>query len=103
MKFTAGNAPEVAVTLYEPPDAEFAVNVDEVAWPFESVVSVSTKVPVLVNVPLGPDAGAVKVTETPLTGTLLPSTTVTTSFAPNSVLTVARCGVPLEADIPAGA
>jgi len=45
------------------------VKIFEVAWPFEPVTSISiVEGGVVANVPLTPEAGAVKVTETPLTG-----------------------------------
>src|SRR3981081_3625723 len=47
-----------------------------------------------VNVPLAPDTGAAKVTETPLTGLLLASRTVACSAVANALPTVALCGVP---------
>jgi hypothetical protein len=51
---------------------------------------------VVPNVPLAPEAGAVKVTETPLTGT--PAfVTVATNGSVNAVLTVALCPPPLVA------
>jgi hypothetical protein len=55
------------------------------------------------NVPLGPDDGAVKVTETPLAGELF-DITVTASGAANAVPTVTLCTVPLVAIVvaPAG-
>jgi hypothetical protein len=47
------------------------VNTFEVATPLEFVVSVSVAAAgVVANVPLAPDAGAVKVTDAPLTGLL---------------------------------
>jgi hypothetical protein len=48
------------------------------------------------NVPLAPEAGAVKVTTTPLVGDP-PVVTVATRGAAKAVLTTALCGVPLEA------
>jgi hypothetical protein len=69
-KLTGVNVPDETATLY-PPTVEFAVKICEVAWPFAPVTSVSVvdggTVP---NVALAPEAGAVKVTETPLTGLL---------------------------------
>jgi len=46
----------------------FALNVEEVAIPFESVRAVDIFVWVFANVPLAPLAGAVKVTVTPVRG-----------------------------------
>jgi hypothetical protein len=74
------------------------VNGDEVATPLELVVSVSVAVPLVVNTPLAPAAGAVKVTDTPLAGDP-PEVTVATSGAPNPAPTAALCGVPLVAVI----
>jgi len=74
------------------------VKVDEVATPFEPVVSVSVTVP-FAKVPLAPDAGAVNVTTTPLTGFESASTTVATSGAANAALTAALCPDPLVAVI----
>jgi hypothetical protein len=48
------------------------------------------------NVPLAPEAGAVKVTTTPLVGDP-PVVTVATRGAAKAVLTSALCGVPLVA------
>jgi hypothetical protein len=48
--------------------------------------------------PLAPVAGAVKVTNAPLTGNP-PIITVATSGAENAVLSAALCGVPLVAAI----
>jgi hypothetical protein len=47
----------------------------------------------LLNVPLAPEDGAVKVTEKPGTGLLNESVTVTASGFGNAVLTVVICGV----------
>jgi hypothetical protein len=70
------------------------VKIFEVAWPFEPVTSVS--VVAVANRPLAPEAGAVKVTDTPLTG-LPPFVTVATNGSVNAVLTVALCPPPLVA------
>jgi hypothetical protein len=70
-KLTEVNPVDEATTLYGPPTVAFAVKIFEVAWPFEPVTSVSVAAGgVVANVPLAPEAGAVKVTETPLTGLL---------------------------------
>ena len=61
----------------------------------EPVRSVSVAV-VLAKVPLAPVPGAVKVTETPLTGLPLPSVTVATRGAPKAVPTVALWVQPPE-------
>jgi hypothetical protein len=84
----------LTTTLYGPPAVEFAVKVAEVAIPLALVVAVFTPPP---NVPLAPLAGAVKVTNTPLTGLFPASVTVATKGAANAVLIVAFCGVPLVA------
>jgi hypothetical protein len=72
------------------------VNAAEVATPLALVVAVSTPP---ANVPLAPVVGTSNVTSAPLTGFMLPSTTVATSGAANAALTVALCGVPLVAAI----
>jgi hypothetical protein len=91
------NVPDVTITLYAPTVA-FAVKVFDVAWPFAPVTSVSiVDAGVVANVALAPEAGAVKVTETPLTGLLLASVTVATNGLANAVLTVAVCPPPLVA------
>jgi hypothetical protein len=78
------------------------VNVEEVALPFTSVVSVSVFVTFDANVPDGAVAGAVKVTATPLTGLPKLSVTVATSGLAKAVLITALCGVPLVAASDAG-
>jgi hypothetical protein len=78
-----------------------AVKVEEVATPLALVVSVSVRDEFEANVPLAPVAGAVNVTEAPLTGFELLSTTVATSGAPKAVLMVAFCSEPLVAVIDA--
>jgi hypothetical protein len=77
------------------------VNVDEVATPLVFVVSVSAFVPPW-NVPLAPDAGAVNVTDTPLTPAPLLFVTFAARGAEKTVPTVALCGVPLFAVIAEG-
>jgi hypothetical protein len=77
------------------------VNVVEVATPLASVVSVSVAVEFDANAPLAPDAGAVNVTDAPLTGYWLLSTTVATRGAANAVSMVASCRDPLVAVIDA--
>ena len=69
-----------------------AVNVEDVATPFTSVVAVVRLLPP-VKVPLAPDDGAVKVTSTPLVGFPF-VVTVALSGEAKAVLTVALCGVP---------
>jgi hypothetical protein len=90
----------VAVTV-SAPITPLAVKIDEVATPFESVVSVSEEDEFDEKVPLAPVVGAVKTTNAPLTGAP-PMVTVATSFAANAVLTAALCGVPLVAAIDSG-
>ena len=92
----------LATTLYGPPAAPFAVNVEDVATPLAFVVAVVEVVP-FANVPLAPLPGAVNVTTTPLTGLLNESFTVACSAAPNAVFTVELCGVPPVAVTLAGA
>ena len=68
LKFAVDVTPDtVAVTVYGPPAVAFAVNVGDVATPFESVVAVAVADP-LPKVPLAPVDGAVNVTVTPLFG-----------------------------------
>jgi hypothetical protein len=78
------------------------VNTEDVAWPLASVVSVSVFDVFDAKAPPVPVAGAVKVTDTPLTGFWLLSTTVATNGAPNAVLTCASCSDPLVVAIDAG-
>jgi hypothetical protein len=74
------------------------VNVEEVARPFTSVVSVSVAVS-FAKVPLAPDAGARNTTDTPSTGLESASTTNATSGNGNAVLNTANCGLPLDTEI----
>jgi len=90
-----------AVTVNGPPTVAFAVKVDAVATPLEFVLSVSVFAPLL-KAPLAPEAGAVKVTETPLTGLPSLSLTVASSAVPKAVPTVADCVAPALAVIDAG-
>ena len=71
----------------------------EVATPLELVTAVVTPP---AKLPLAPEAGAAKVTVTPLTGLLPASFTVTCSAEPNAVLIGALCGVPAVAVTDAG-
>ena len=73
----------------------------DVATPL-TVVVVNELVP-FANVPLAPEAGAVKVTDTPLSRFPLASFTVATSGAAKAVEVMAVCGVPLVAVMEAGA
>src|SRR5271166_4732558 len=66
--------------------------------PLASLISVSVLVEFDANVPLAPDAEAVKVTNAPLTGDP-PIVTVATRSDANFVLTIALCGVPPVAAI----
>jgi hypothetical protein len=70
------------------------VNVEAVARPFASVVSVSVCVEFDANMPLAPDPGAVNVTDAPFTGTP-PNVTRATSGA-NAVSSATVCGDPLD-------
>jgi hypothetical protein len=90
-KFTAVSAPDVADTLYGPPDVPFAVNGAE-AMPDAFVATVMVAV-ALLNVPLAPEPGAVNVTFTPLTGLLPASLIVTERAVAKAVLIAADCGV----------
>jgi hypothetical protein len=74
-----------------------AVKTAEVATPLAFVVAVEVREPP-VKVPLAPLAGAVKVTNTPLSGKP-PVVTVATRGAANAVPMAALCGVPLVAVI----
>ena len=77
-----------------------AVKACEVATPEAFVVAVFMPPAKLT---LGPEAGGVNVTTTPLTGLLPASDTSTTNGAPNAVFTFALCGVPLTTLTVAGA
>jgi hypothetical protein len=100
-KFTVVSPVAAAVTVYGPPAVAFAVkDADATPDPFVATVIVAV---LLLNTPDAPDAGAVNVTFTPLTGLLPASLTVTTKGAANAVLIVALCGVPLVAVMLAGA
>ena len=79
--------PALAVTVYGPA-ALLAVNVGAVATPCEFVVAVFSPA----NVPLAPLAGAVKVTDAPLTRKPLASFTVACSGA-KAVLIATLCPV----------
>ena len=79
-----------------------AVKADDVATPFEFVVSVSVAVEFEAKIPLAPDAGAVNVTDAPVTGYWLLSTTETTSGAADAVFGMASCRDPLTAEMAAG-
>ena len=81
---------------------ELAVKVVAVASPEALVVVVVAGV-VLAKAPLGPEAGAVKVTVTPGTGLPALSLTVACRAVAKAAPTVALCGVPLAAVIEAGA
>ena len=78
-KLTPVKAPEVAVTLYGPPDVAFAVKGAD-ATPAASVATTMV-VPLLLNFPDAPDPGAVKVTLMPGVG-LLPRHPSTSPRAP---------------------
>jgi len=65
-------------------DRSIAVNTDDIATPLELVISVSVFNEVVANVPLAPVAGAVKVTNAPLTG-VLPMVTVAVNCVVNAV------------------
>ena len=73
----------LAVTL-SAPTVPLAVNTDDIATPLELVISVSVFNEVVANVPLAPVAGAVKVTNAPLTG-VLPMVTVAVNCVVNAV------------------
>jgi hypothetical protein len=93
-KLNGVKVPDVTATLYAP-TAKFAVKVFDVAWPFAPVTSVSmVDVGAVANVELAPEAGAAKITVTPLTGLLLASVTVATNGLANAVPTMALCPPP---------
>jgi hypothetical protein len=69
--------------------------------PLAFVVSVSVVVEFELNMPLAPVPGAVNVTDAPVTGFELLSTTFATSGAPNAVLISASCRDPLATEIDA--
>ena len=78
-----------------------AVNVGDVATPLLLVTTVAVARPP--NVPVAPEAGAVKVTVAPFTGLLPASFTVACIAVANAVLMVVLCGVPAVAVMPAAA
>jgi hypothetical protein len=100
LKLVVAVAPATEAATVTVPITPLAVNVFDLATPLESVESVSVFVPPA-NVPLAPDAGAVKVTNAPLTGDP-PMVTVATNGAANAVFTIADCGEPLVAAIVSG-
>jgi hypothetical protein len=83
----------LAVTVYDPV-ALLAVSAGAVATPLALVVAVAVAEPL--NVAPAPDAGAVNVTVTPLTGSEF-EVTVACRAVPNTVPTVALWGVPAVA------
>jgi hypothetical protein len=91
LKFAAPLAPFVVAATVKAPAVLFAVQADEVATPLELVVSVSVAPPAKAQ--LAPEAGAVKVTETPLAGA--PSEVTVADKAANAVPTdTLFCSVP---------
>ena len=93
----------VAFTLYAPPVA-LAVNVGAVATPLAFVVTIAVNPPFVppVNVPLAPLAGAVNVTEAPLTRFPPLSFTVACNAVAKAIVTGVLCGVPAVAVMLAG-
>src|SRR5271154_791968 len=89
----------VAVTL-KLPACVLAVKASD-SWPLLLVVPLIVAVPLL-NVPLAPLPGAVKVTVTPDMGLPLAALTVITSGLAKALPTVAVCGVPDVAVMLAG-
>ena len=85
---TAGPSPGLvsAVTVYEPA-VQSAWKTLLVAWPLPFVSTVSVRVPVSVNVPLAPEAGATNVTLAFATPAPRPSRTRARSRVPNAVPT----------------
>jgi hypothetical protein len=91
LKFTVVRLAAAAVTVYGPPEVPFAVN-GALAIPLAFVATVMVVVPLL-NAPLAPEPGALKVTFTPEIGLFEASLTVTASGLPNAVFTATLCGV----------
>ena len=92
-------APITDAVTAKAPAVPFAVSRGAVAIPLLSVATVG----VPLNMPLGPEAGAVKVTVAPPTGMLAISSTCACSRVGNGVETVVDCGVPAFAVMVAGA
>jgi len=90
-KFTVVKPAAAAVTVYGPPEVALEVSGAD-AMP-EALVATVIVVVELLNLPLAPEPGAVKVTLTPGTGLLLASFTVTPSAVAKAVLIVELCGV----------
>src|SRR5215472_15625966 len=80
--------PDTEAVTVKDPALLLAVKVDAVATPLELVVAVVVAVP-LVNVPLAPLPGAVKVTMAPWTGFVPESRTVADRFVLKALRTVA--------------
>jgi hypothetical protein len=97
LKLAGCATPEIVAVTVKVPGVVFAVNVEAVAKPFASVVSVSVCVEFDANVPLAPDPGAVNVTDTPLSGTP-PNVTTATSGA-YAVSSATVCELPLDTAI----
>ena len=97
LKFADDDAPLVdADTMYEPA-VVLAVKICEVAMPLAFVASVSVAAAGdVANVPLAPEPGAVKVTDTPLTGDPF-DVTVACSAAAKGWPIAALCVVPAVA------
>jgi hypothetical protein len=85
--------PTVAIAVYAP-EVPLAVKAVAVATPLALVFAVVIRVPEPAKVPLAPEAGAVNVTSTPLTGCEPLSSTVATIGDAKAVLTTVVCGVP---------
>jgi hypothetical protein len=96
LKVTPGSTPWAeAITLYAP-TVPLAMKEAEVATPFASVVAVVLVVPVSINLPLAPVAGAAKLTTTPAVSNPF-VVTVTTRGVANAPLIVWLWGDPLVA------
>ncbi|HEY1754035.1 MAG TPA: serine hydrolase [Bryobacteraceae bacterium] len=89
-KFTVGNPGTAAVTIYGPPTVPLAAKKGAIATPELLVATVIVAV-VLLNNPLAPVVGAVKVTFTPATGLLPASSTVTDSAVGKDSRILALC------------
>lgn len=100
-KIAGDAAPGAVAETINVPATPLAVKDGEAATP-EAFVTPEAVRPAPVNVPLGPLAGAVKVTVTPLNGFPLASCTVALKGAANCALSGALCGVPPEGVIAGG-
>jgi hypothetical protein len=91
--------PGTAALTWNAPAMVSALHADELARPPPSVSAESTDEPVLENLTLAPDEGAVNTTRTFGTG-FFPSVTITCRESAKSAFTTALCGVPPFAEMP---